>query len=168
MPYFVCRTMELRKLKKLTYNQKSSLMLLWNKEYPSQLAYKSMEEFELYLESLTEVLHLLIYDANILIGWALKFTREGARWFAVIISSQFHNRGLGANLLKEIKEGEKSLNGWVVDHNNYHKLNGATYLSPLDFYLKNNFKIDPTSRIENPRLSAVRVFWDWMCPSESC
>lgn len=152
--------MELHKLKKLTYDQKSSLMLLWNKEYPSQLAYKNMEEFEQYLKSLTEVLHLLIYDANILIGWAFKFTREGARWFAIIISSQFHNRGLGANLLKEVKEDEKSLNGWVVDHNKYNKADGAIYWSPLDFYLKNNFKVDSTTRIENPRLSAVRVFWD--------
>lgn len=142
-------------------------MLLWNKEYPSQLAYKSMEEFEQYLKSLTEVLHLLIYDADTLIGWAFKFTRESARWFAVIIDSQFQNRGLGANLLKEIKEGEASLNAWVVDHNNHHKLNGVAYLSPLDFYLKNNFKIDPTTRIANPGLSAVRIFWDREYSKES-
>lgn len=152
--------MEMYKTEDLTYQQKLFLMQLWNNEYPSQLAYKNVEGFEQYLESLAEALHLLIYDTTVLIGWAFKFTRENARWFAIIINSQFHNRGLGTILLKKLKENELILNGWVVDHNNYHKFDTNPYISPLDFYKKNNFKIDPLSRIDNPRLSAVRVFWD--------
>ena len=49
----------------LTAQQKQSLLELWNQEYPAQLGYVSMADFEKYLDTLTAAKHWL------LIAWGL-------------------------------------------------------------------------------------------------
>jgi len=51
------------------------------------------------------------------------------------------------------------LNGWVVDGERYIKSNGEKYLSPLEFYKKNDFEILVGERLETEKISAVKIKW---------
>lgn len=147
--------------KNLSSNRKSEILSLWNTEYPNNLKYSSIEEFDNYLTSLHDIEHYLLIDvANKLIGWAITFTRENENWFAIIIDSKVHGRGYGKLLLEELKKSKPILNGWVIDHDNDFKANGEIYKSPLEFYLKNDFLILDDFRIENEKISAVKVSWE--------
>ncbi|CAA9196020.1 hypothetical protein FLA105534_00913 [Flavobacterium bizetiae] len=46
----------------LSLEQKDSLMQLWNNEYPVKLNLKNIEDFELYLNGLSETKHYLLLD----------------------------------------------------------------------------------------------------------
>lgn len=78
----------------------------------------------------------------------------------IILDSIVHLKGLGSLLLEQLKDKETALHGWVVDHNNYLKSNVETYLSPLNFYLKNEFRVVEDIRLELPHLSAVKITWE--------
>ncbi|MBO3700519.1 GNAT family N-acetyltransferase [Fabibacter sp. E12] len=143
----------------LSAAQKTSVIALWNKEYPIQLHYQTEEEFDKYLDQLTDISHYLIStDQGEIKGWANTFNRDNEKWFAIIIGSSLQGKGYGHKLLSEIKKMNRELNGWVVDHNDYQKLDGSPYQSPLLFYTKNDFKVLPSKRIEST-VSAVKIHW---------
>lgn len=140
--------------------EKAAIYRLWNQEYPAQLGYNSMNELDSYLNALKNPTHyFLINDEGIMMGWAFAFERDNEKWFAIIVDSSVHKKGMGSTLLNTLKSNETILNGWVTDHNNYTKLNGTPYPSPLDFYLKNGFEICPDTRLETDKLSAVKIRW---------
>jgi GNAT superfamily N-acetyltransferase len=144
----------------LTTEQKVNICQLWNNEYPKKLSYEKVSDFESYLENLTETKHYLLVNKNKNInGWAFTFLRENQIWFAIIIKSEVHGKGFGTLLLNELKNVEKELNGWVIDHENDIKLNGEKYKSPIEFYKKNGFKILSENRIENEKISATKIKW---------
>ncbi len=146
--------------KTLTIEQKVNICQLWNNEYPKKLSYEKVSDFENYLGNLTETKHYLLVDKNKNInGWAFTFLRENQIWFAIIIKSEVHGKGFGTLLLNELKNVEKELNGWVIDHENDFKLNGERYKSPIEFYKKNGFKILSENRIENEKISATKIKW---------
>lgn len=135
-------------------------MQLWNQEYPLQLKYKTIENLDGYLSSLTGADHFLYTgESGEILGWAFKFSRESVKWFAIILDSSIHKQGIGTLLLDQLKNHEAELSGWVVDHNDYTRANGETYISPLAFYLKNGFKILADQRLESPQLSAAKITW---------
>lgn len=139
--------------------QKEQIVKLWNAEYPLGLAYESMAGFDEYLSKTGNPLHYLIEENYQLIGWMATFERENERWFSIILDSRHQNKGLGRLLLNEAKKEVKALNGWVLDHNSAKKLNGDFYLSPLDFYLKNDFNVIDDIRLETEKISAVKIQW---------
>lgn len=135
--------------------------MLWNREYPNQLKHDQLTDLEQYLDQLTDPYHYLYTnDTDDILGWAFKFARDGEKWFAVILDSSLHKKGIGTFLLDQVKDQEKSLHGWVVEHDNYRRSDGETYPSPLNFYLKNGFKIIEEIRLESSKLSAVKITWD--------
>ena len=69
-------------------------------------------------------------------------------------------KGFGMLLLDELKKNKLILNGWVIDHQNYLKQNKEPYLSPLFFYTKNGFLVENDIRIENDKISAVKIRWE--------
>jgi hypothetical protein len=153
--------MEIVEKKVLSLEQKEALCQLWNNEYPEKLSYKKTEDFDMYLNSLSNTKHyLLIVDANEIKGWAFTFLREDKVWFAIIVDDQMQGKGKGSLLLEELKKGKNNLNGWVVDHENESKQNGEAYISPLLFYIKNGFTICNGTRIENEKISAVKINWN--------
>jgi GNAT superfamily N-acetyltransferase len=153
--------MEIVEKKVLSLEQKEVLCQLWNNEYPEKLSYKKTEEFDMYLNSLSNTKHyLLIVDANEIKGWAFTFLRDDEVWFAIIVDDQMQGKGKGSLLLDELKKGKNNLNGWVVDHENDSKQNGEAYTSPLLFYIKNGFTICNGTRIENEKISAVKINWN--------
>jgi len=146
--------------KYLTTLHKESIYQLWNNEYPQNLCYNTLLEFEEYLMDLSEQKHyLLINMEEIMVAWAFTFKRDAEKWFAIIVSSSFHNKGYGSLLLNEIKYEETQLVGWVVDHEIYSKANGDKYRSPLGFYSKHHFNILANNRLETEKISAVKIEW---------
>ncbi|KQB41297.1 hypothetical protein [Flavobacterium aquidurense] len=85
--------------------------------------------------------------------------REDENWFAIILDHQIQGKGNGSLLMNEIKSKNDCLNGWVVDHENEVKQNGDLYKSPMPFYIKNGFTIIAEKRIENEKMSAVKINW---------
>lgn len=153
-------TMKIVKQTKLNDNQKEKIYELWNNEYPKQLSYNSVADFENYLNNLNEQNHYLLLGKNEEIsGWATTFTRENERWFAIIILEELHGKGIGTKILNKLKNNENNLNGWVIDHNSDKKINGNNYQSPLKFYLKNEFEILTETRLELEMISAVKIKW---------
>lgn len=145
----------------LTLNQKQSLFELWNTEYPEKIGYDELSEFENYLDGLLNKEHyLLVDDQNQIVGWAFTFFREQEDWFGIIINSKMQGKGFGMLLLDELKKNKLILNGWVIDHQNYLKQNKEPYLSPLFFYTKNGFLVENDIRIENEKISAVKIRWE--------
>lgn len=112
----------------------------WNEEYPAKLNCKTIADFELYLNGLSNTKHYLLFDdSNKINGWAFTFMREGEDWFAIILDHQIQGKGNGSLLINELKKNNTSLNGWVIDHENEVKQNKELYKSPLPFYIKSDF-----------------------------
>lgn len=143
----------------LSISEKQSLMDLWNKEYPSSISYNSLVDLEKYLETLANPSHYLLEKSGVILGWAFSFIREKERWFALILSEKIQRKGIGSNILDIIKLNETSLCGWVIDQENAIKKDGSHYKSPIQFYLKHDFQIMPSTRLETPTISAVKIYW---------
>jgi len=144
----------------LTNTQKQSLFEIWNAEYPKKLAYQNVLEFEEYLSKLGSLKHfLLCTEAGEIKGWACSFERESERWFAILLANEIQKKGYGKQLLNVLQKEENSLNGWVIDHNQYTKPNGEIYRSPLDFYLKCGF-LATDIRLETEKISALKIVWE--------
>ncbi|PTS96023.1 hypothetical protein DBR27_16625, partial [Flavobacterium sp. HMWF030] len=90
---------------------------------------------------------------------AFTFVRDDEDWFAIILQSKIQGKGNGSRLLNEIKKYRDNLSGWVVDQDNEKKLNATMYKSPMQFYIKNDFRICSEIRIENEKISAVKINW---------
>ena len=144
----------------LSLQEKEVLYQLWNTEYPEKLSYETIDGFDLYLTSLSNTKHyLLINEANKIKGWAFTFFRDDEDWFAILVDKNSQGSGKGSLLMEELKKNKNSLNGWVVDHENDVKQNKEQYKSPLLFYVKNGFVICQETRIENQKISAVKINW---------
>ncbi|MDR6845048.1 hypothetical protein [Flavobacterium granuli] len=145
----------------ITLEQKESLFELWNAEYPERIGYKDLPEFEDYLDGLLSVKHYLLVDhLNQISGWAFTFVREEEDWFGIIINSKIQGKRFGTILLDELKRNTSVLNGWATDHQNDIKRNKEPYMSPLEFYAKNGFIVDQNIRMENDKISAIKIRWD--------
>jgi len=145
----------------LNLEQKETAFKLWNSEYPKRICYSKISEFENYLEVLSNACHyLLIDDENQISGWAFTFVREEDIWFAIILNSKIQLKGYGSLLLEELKKNCPVLNGWVIDHQNEVKQNKQPYISPILFYTKNGFTINPDIRIKNDKISAIKIRWE--------
>lgn len=147
--------------KTLNNLQKQAVLKLWNQVYPVELGHKSLEEFETkFFKTINKEWHILLLDnKNNIKGWLVVFNRENERWFAILLNQAIHGNGYGSKLLDLAKENEQKLNGWVIDHNKAVKSDGTFYMSPIAFYLKNDFKILSDIRLELDIISAVKINW---------
>lgn len=144
----------------LTPEEKQAVFELWNKEYPKNLGYTCLAEFDNYLDHLEEKYHVLVKDKDEkIVGWYANFIRNDEIWFAMILDSSIHGKGIGSKLLEMAKKRNLQLNGWVIDHKLNLKANGSIYRSPLEFYMKNEFQLYPEVRLELPLISAVKISW---------
>ena len=138
--------------------EKNELMNLWNAVYPENLHYDSLENLDHYFNGLKGIQHYLMQDAALkIIAWAFTFYREEAKWFAILIDQSYQKKGIGSAMLNALKKKNSTLNGWVIDKDNYYLKNGENYFSPLPFYLKNNFVICEAIRLETDKISAVKI-----------
>ncbi len=144
----------------LSDSEKAAILILWNNEYPAQISYSGIEDFEAFLGNHENFRHFLLKDDDENIkGWLATFRRGGERWFSIIVDSRDQKKGYGTMLLNKVKESENELNGWVVDGVGNLKLDGGEYFSPIEFYKKNGFEILYGERLESENLSAVKIKW---------
>ena len=144
----------------LSLDEKEVLRELWNNEYPARLHLETIEDFESYLNGISNTKHYLLFDdSDKIIGWTFTFLRDGEDWFAIILNSKIQGKGNGSLLINEIKKEKTSLNGWVIDQENEVKQSNEFYKSPMLFYIKNGFTILTETRIENEKMSAVKINW---------
>jgi GNAT superfamily N-acetyltransferase len=152
--------MKITKLPHLSSSHKIQLLELWNNEYPEKLNYNSLDDFENYLDQLTEQSHfLLIAENNQIKGWYFDFKRMDEKWFVILLASEIQGKGFGTKLLHLAKKKEAELNAWVIDRNTEKKKDGSFYKSPLSFYQKNKFEVLSEIRLELDILSAVKIQW---------
>jgi GNAT superfamily N-acetyltransferase len=151
------------KIKEFTFldpEQKTAVFNLWNHEYPKNICYQSLAEFEGYLQKLQEPRHYLLLDtAKKITGWGFDFIRDEEKWFAIIIKRQFQRKGYGGMLLERIRQNNDRLSGWVIDHNNYVRADGEKYTTPIRFYQQRKFRICPEIRLGLELISAVKIEW---------
>lgn len=137
------------------------IVRLWNAEYPASLAYSDVSRFDEYLDNLANKKHFLLMDSmGEIVGWALIFDRENARWFAIIVAEKIQGQGFGIKLIDALKAAEKRLFGWVIDNNESIKSNGKQYQSPLGFYKKIGFKVHENDKIIKQNISGVKIEWN--------
>lgn len=132
---------------------------MWNTEYPANLNYSSIEEFDHYLSSMEDQEHYLIFHADKLVGWLFLFIRDQQRWFAMIVNTKNSRKGYGSRLLSIAKSKHNELHGWVIDSDGYVRGDGRPYYSPLRFYIKNGFKVIVQVRLELPHIAAIKIYW---------
>lgn len=144
----------------LTPSQKTQISRIWNNEYPKSLNFSAANRFDDYLAGLSKPIHYLLEnESGDMLAWACKFIRDNEKWFAVILDEKIHGQGKGTEILNALKENETVLNAWVIDKEEAIKINGQIYKSPLNFYLKNGFLVYPEMRLENEKMSAVKIIW---------
>ncbi|HEV8504498.1 MAG TPA: hypothetical protein VGQ53_03830 [Chitinophagaceae bacterium] len=90
--------MKIIKTPELSITQMEGVIKIWNSEYPKTLMHKTVSSFDDYLNKLKDKTHFLISDdpENIL-GWAILFERDNARWFALLIDKILQGKGHGTN-----------------------------------------------------------------------
>jgi len=160
-PFKKKERLKILKCQALTGLYLDTILSLWNSEYPVSLSYQGVEELQTYLSSLEDQHHtLLIRDAEQVLGWYFDFIRADERWFAMILSNSIQGQGYGTELLNLAKQKHEHLLGWVIDHDLAIKANGEPYRSPLQFYVKNGFKVKSNARLELEKISAVQISWD--------
>ena len=94
----------------LTEEQKQKLRLLWNEEYPEQLKHADLDSFSNYLNKVTPKKHYILKNQEEeIMGWVFLFERENESWFAMILSSRIHGKGIGTRLLRMIRKGKRNL-----------------------------------------------------------
>ena len=152
--------MKIIKTENLTDAQKQRIVELWNAEYPARLRHSGTASLDEYLSKLGAPEHyLLTNETGVVKGWLACFTRDEAKWFAMLVDTSEQKKGYGSRLLSEVKRFENELNGWAIDGETDRKANGETYASPLGFYEKNGFEILPGVRLESETMSAVKIRW---------
>ncbi|HAS43771.1 MAG TPA: N-acetyltransferase [Microscillaceae bacterium] len=145
----------------LNHLQKQAVMQIWNNVYPAQLTHNTLANFEKYLVPLHNDHHILVQNEDQdIVGWLVTFDRQQERWFAMLMADRVKGQGIGSELLRQAKTMNEVLNGWVVDHNHYKRKDGTTYLSPLGFYIKNEFEVLKENRLQDSKLSVVQVRWE--------
>lgn len=150
--------MKIQKSENLNSSEKIDIFNIWNSAYPSQIVYKGMEDFEKYLSSRKNPMHLLLKNNSHVIGWLCIFDRNSERWFAMIVDPNYQRQGIGKMLMQQMQQMENTVNGWIVMHDKYAKIDGTPYLSPRSFYQSHNFIITD-EKLETDMLSTVKIRW---------
>lgn len=146
---------------KLTAAQKERVVEMWNAEYPASIMHPDLASFNDYLNNLGEKRHFLLFDESTnIIGWAMLFLRDGAKWFAILVDEKFQGKGCGVKLIDALKSAEKRFFGWVIDNDDHVKSNGKPYKSPLNFYKKLGFAVHTDEKLVKQEISGVKIEWN--------
>jgi RimJ/RimL family protein N-acetyltransferase/GNAT superfamily N-acetyltransferase len=145
--------MEIKKTKYINRDQFQQINQMWNDEYPIKLK----DRFGILLEGVENYNHYLIEQNNNVLAWAVEFEKEKEKRFSIIVKNEYKGNGFGKLLINRLKRDLGEFYGWVIDHNNDLKQNGAFYKTPIEFYLKNGFVIVSKERIDSEMIKAVKI-----------
>ncbi len=145
----------------LSNEQKSRIVEMWNAEYPLNIAHPDISSFDDYLDKLGDKKHFLLIDeSEKIVGWAMLFERDGAKWFAIIVDGNSQGKGYGIKLLDALKAAEKRFFGWVIEMDDFEKANGERYRSPLEFYKKIGFIVHENEKLIKENISGIKIEWN--------
>lgn len=145
----------------LSDEEKSRIIEMWNAEYPSDIAHPGIPSFNEYLSKVTDRKHFLLIDeSQKIVGWAMMFVRDDAKWFVIIVDGKFQGKGFGIKLLDALKAAENHFFGWVINNDNYKKANSENYRSPLGFYKKIGFVVHENEKLIKENISGVKIEWN--------
>ncbi len=145
------------KTNSLNLSKKEALKNLWNAEYPKIIQHKSIDDFDRYLNSLSQVNHTLVLENNSVLGWFASFLRDDEYWFLMILHRQIQGKGIGKQLIEKAISEYTTLNGWVVTNNDYQKTDGTLYKSPMGFYKKLGFTFFEDIVLDSSGLKAIKI-----------
>lgn len=152
--------MQIKRTNQLSEKQRKNILTLWNEEYPEDLSLANVNEFEGYLEGLSDKHHLLVInDKADVVGWLIDFIRDNERCFAMLLHASLQGKGYGTKLLHAAKQTNAELNGWVIDNDEQLKHNGQNYKSPTGFYKKNDFEIVPGIQSKKNGIYGIKIRW---------
>lgn len=152
--------MKFLKTSQLDPDQKRQLLRLWNNEYPRDLKYDDISELDEYLDKLEDLNHILLVNENDQIkGWYADFIRDDEKFFLAIVDSELQGKGYGCDIIEIAKTENKELNGWIIETEDYLKVNGQPYRSPMAFYRKLGFQVIGNIRLQTEKINAVRIRW---------
>ncbi|MBK5193339.1 MAG: GNAT family N-acetyltransferase [Flavobacteriaceae bacterium] len=86
-------------------------------------------------------------------------SEKNERWFAAIIDSEFQGRKFGTQLIELAKQERSDLSGWVINSDDYIKVNGEKHKSPTDFYRKPGFEILSEVILKTDKITANKIKW---------
>lgn len=153
--------MKITRQNDLSKEQKSRIVEMWNAEYPLEIAHSGISSFDEYLNKVTDKKHFLLIDeTGEILGWAMMFERDGAKWFAIIVDGKVQGKGFGLKLLDALKAAENHFFGWVIITDEYKKANGENYRSPLLFYKKIGFKVHENEQLIKQNIKGVKIEWN--------
>jgi GNAT superfamily N-acetyltransferase len=142
----------------LNPSQKKEIFKLWNSVSPDHISHDTIDSLEKYLRTLDAVIYTLILDdTDRIVGWFALFDRDNGRWFAMFLDESIHGKGVGSQLLTQAKTHYDEISDWVIDHNNDKRLDSEPCISPVNFYLKNDFEVITDVRLELGQLSCTKM-----------
>ncbi len=132
---------------------------LWNSNFPIEVHVPSIDA----LQKVIEVEHCKHYTIRNLAleieAWMAVFDRYETRWFSILVAPEAQDKGLGKALIRHAQSVEPILEGWVVQSDKHTRADGLLYKSPLDFYYKLGFRLNPNRFSPDGKLDVVCVKW---------
>jgi len=137
----------------LSLVQTAQIAALWDAEFPHTLQHK----FYALLESARAWQHFIVEADGQVLAWGGIFTQNNDTRFSLLVATQDQGKGLGKQLIAQMRQYAGELEGWVVDQADVRKQDGSLYPSPLTFYQKLGFEVLPAQRFDTEQLRSVRV-----------
>jgi len=128
----------------------------WNEEFPVEFA-KDRQQFDQWLNGLAHRMHYVLFSGETFSAWAMTFDRDDERWFSILIPKANQGKGYGRQLVRALQQNEPRFCGWVITEKNLNNSEGRTYRSPLDFYLKLNFRQTDIQQEFTPNIHPVKI-----------
>lgn len=144
----------------LNPKQQVEFLNCWNEVYPFNLKFDDLKKMQSYFDGLQQLQFFLLVDGSIpATAFSFRFMRDEELWLAMLMPPSMQGKGYGSILLEELTENVDTISAWVVDHDLDVKADGTPYRSPLQFYLKNGFKVQEGVRLEIGAISAAKLIW---------
>jgi GNAT superfamily N-acetyltransferase len=144
----------------LNVKQQAEFLNCWNEVYPLNLKFDDLGKMQSYFDGLQQLQFFLLVDESIsATAFSFRFMRDEELWLAMFMPPSMQGKGYGSILLEELTENVDTISAWVVDHDLDVKADGSPYRSPLQFYLKNGFKVQEGVRLEIGAISAAKLIW---------
>lgn len=137
-----------------------TVLKLWNEGFPAEVILPSVEALQQIIE-VSNCKHYTIRNASSDIqAWMAVFDRYNTRWFSILVSPEAQGLGMGSTLIQYAKTMEPCLEGWVVQSDTLTHADGSPYKSPLAFYKKLSFRLNPNRFPSDGKLDVVCVKWE--------
>jgi len=135
------------------------ILYLWNTTFPQEVQLPGKRTLKSIIESNNTRHYTIRNDASKIEAWLGVFDRYDTRWFSILVSPEAQGRGRGKALIEHAKTIEHILEGWVVQSDAHSRADGECYHSPLVFYKKLGFVLNPNRFPTDGKLDVVCVKW---------